>query len=58
MKKYSIVLLFLVACTEKIPETSEPIQGVEIDGQATAYTEMCEREPESVLCPQEVKDEH
>jgi hypothetical protein len=44
MIKYAIIVLPLFACTP----TEEPK-----DYHVPGYTEMCEREPESILCKEE-----
>ena len=46
----------LVACaqTQDIGSTSSAMQGVPVNVRADAYIEMCKRDPESVLCPQDV----
>lgn len=46
----SILSVFLLAC-ETTP--GETMQGVPVQGQVEAYTKMCMRTPESVLCPQD-----
>ena len=53
MKKILILLIFLQGCcNQSIPETSGPMEGEPINIVAPAYDEMCEREPESPLCPE------
>lgn len=44
----------LVACTPT--KKGEPMQGKPVGGQMSAYTEMCKRNPDSILCPKPVKE--
>ena len=55
MKKFLLLIttvLFLAGC-QSDPINPEPMQGVEVQGQMSAYTRMCMRTPDSVLCPQD-----
>lgn len=51
------MLMLLTACSGQ-PKQSEPIQGTPVGGQMQAYTEMCEREPESPLCVNDISVTH
>lgn len=58
MKQFLTVALalVLVACTQTsdIETTSSAMQGVPVNVRADAYVQMCTRDPDSVLCPQDV----
>jgi hypothetical protein len=57
--KIKILLLISVflmsACGNDIQKNHEyqAMQGIQVEGQMSAYTRMCMRTPDSVLCPQD-----
>jgi len=50
MRIFLLCFIFLIGCSENIPETSSPMEGEPVRLRAEAYDEMCEREPQSILC--------
>jgi hypothetical protein len=47
--------LVLVACAQQdISPTGSAMQGTPVNLRAEAYVQMCAREPNSVLCPQDI----
>ena len=45
--------IFLITGCPSTPTNQEPMQGEAIQGQMSAYTKMCLRDPASILCPQD-----
>lgn len=43
-----LAIVFITACQK--PEKDIVIEGTPIKGDVKAYTEMCQKEPESILC--------
>lgn len=55
MKYLTLLLLFLsVGCAT--PSEPEVMQGEEINIYVEGYEDMCEREPESILCKEPEQD--
>lgn len=57
MHRIFSVLLFtlMISCSSSTIDRG-PMTGTPVEGSFKAYEEMCAREPESVLCPQEEED--
>ena len=52
-------ICFLVSCTTTVVEETGPTEmtGEPVNIALKGQREMCEREPESILCKEEVEDE-
>lgn len=48
--KYSLFVLMLCLAACKSREEYDTIEGEPVEGEVKAYEEMCQREPESILC--------
>jgi len=58
MKKifFLAVLIITTACSNE--SHTGPMTGTPVNGQPQAYIDLCNRTPESVLCPQDVPVTH
>ena len=55
--KYLTLLLLLLSVGCATPSEPEVIQGKEVNIYVEGYEDMCEREPESILCKEPEQDD-